>query len=91
MIPNFEELLTRNSRIAIPGRLVRTSRNEVKRDKDREVFERTLDVQLGAPLASSSIYLAYEHGRIGVVTVGLPPFSPLRVNLQTKADSSTFS
>jgi len=74
VIPYFEELLARNSRIAISGR--RTSRNEVKRDKDREVFERTLDVQLGAPLASSSIYLAYEHGRIGVVTVGFPPFFP---------------
>ena len=69
IIPNFEDFLTRNSRIGISGRPARTSREELKRDKDREVFERTLDVQLGAPLASSSIYLAYEHGRIGVVTV----------------------
>ena len=69
IMPNFEECLPRNSRIGNSGRSARTSREEFKRDKDREVFERTLDVQLGAPLASTSVYLAYEHGRIGVVTV----------------------
>lgn len=69
IMPNFEEFLPRNSRVGISGRPARTSREEFKRDKDKEVFERTLDVQLGAPLASSSVYLAYEHGRIGVVTV----------------------
>jgi len=69
IMPNFEEFLPRNSWIGISGRYARTSREKFKRDKDRQVFERTLDVQLGAPFASSSVYLAYEHGRIGVITV----------------------
>ena len=90
ILPDFEEFLTRTPRIGISGHLARSSL--MKRDKDREVFERTLDVQLGAPLGSSSVYLAYEHGRIGVVTVHsflfaaydppklilLPPSRPMR-------------
>ncbi|KIM47186.1 hypothetical protein M413DRAFT_440688 [Hebeloma cylindrosporum] len=68
MIPNFEDLLTKHSRMGMSGHPARTSRDEFKRDKDREIFEHTLDIQLGAPLGSSSVYLAYEHGRIGVVT-----------------------
>ena len=40
-------------------------------EKDKEIFMNTLDVQLGPPMASASIYLAYENGRIGVVTVSL--------------------
>jgi hypothetical protein len=75
IMPNFEQFLTRNSCIGISGRPARTSHEELKRDKDREAFECTLDVQLGAPLASSSIYLAYEHGRIGVITVSSFLFS----------------
>lgn len=41
----------------------------VRRERDKTVFEHTLDIQLGAPQASGSIYLAYENGRVGVVTV----------------------
>ena len=44
IMPNFEDFLTRNSRIGISGRSARTSREELNRDKDREVFECTLDV-----------------------------------------------
>jgi len=74
IIHDFEELLTKSSQNESSGRPARTSRLEAKRDKDREIFEHTLDVQLGAPLASGSVYLAYENGRVGVVTVG-PVFS----------------
>ncbi|KJA15540.1 hypothetical protein HYPSUDRAFT_194203 [Hypholoma sublateritium FD-334 SS-4] len=38
------------------------------REKDRIIYNHTLDIQLGPPLSSLSIYLAYENGRIGVVT-----------------------
>ncbi|KAF8804780.1 hypothetical protein BYT27DRAFT_7243584 [Phlegmacium glaucopus] len=53
-------------------------------EKEKGIFENTLDVQLGPASASRSVYLAYEDGRIGVVTsnavyVVIPtiPSSPL--------------
>ena len=72
IIHDFEELLTKSPRNATFGRLARASRVEAKREKDKEIFDHSLDIQLGAPLASSSVYLAYENGRIGVITVGVP-------------------
>ena len=79
IIHDFEELLTKSSRNATFGRLSRASRVEAKREKDKEIFEHSLDVQLGAPLASNSVYLAYENGRIGVVTVGVSVFLLLAI------------
>jgi len=68
-LPKLWRIPNKNLHIGISGRPARTSREDFKRDKDRKVFEHTLDVQLGAPLASSSVYFTYERGRIGVVTV----------------------
>lgn len=50
-------------------RAAREARRRLQRQREREVYARTLDVQLGAPRAAGSVYLAYESGRIGVVTV----------------------
>ncbi|KDR69967.1 hypothetical protein GALMADRAFT_255298 [Galerina marginata CBS 339.88] len=36
--------------------------------KDAELFAHTWDIQLGAPSASGGVYLAFENGRVGVVT-----------------------
>ncbi|KAF9482975.1 hypothetical protein BDN70DRAFT_892163 [Pholiota conissans] len=47
---------------------LRDARRRLQREREREVFSHILDVQLGAPRAAHSIYLAYDHGRIGVVT-----------------------
>ena len=40
-----------------------------KQQEEEEMYKNTLDVQLGPPSASSSVYSAYEDGRIGIVTV----------------------
>ncbi|KAH9487465.1 hypothetical protein JR316_0001541 [Psilocybe cubensis] len=62
-------------------REAREMRRRAKDAKDEEIFEHTIDVQLGAPSASSGIYLAYENGRIGIVTsnaiyIVIPPIPP---------------
>ena len=46
-------------------------REREQQEQEEEIYKNTLDVQLGPPSVSSSIYLAYEDGRIGVVTVSL--------------------
>ncbi|KAF8956222.1 hypothetical protein BDZ97DRAFT_1852767 [Flammula alnicola] len=72
---HFESLLNKRAQNAASRSTRSLSQREIKEEtkraqeeKDREIFEHTLDVQLGSPQASSSIYLAYENGRIGVVT-----------------------
>jgi hypothetical protein len=49
-------------------------RDQERHEKQEEIFNNVLDIQLGSPFSSSSIYLAYEDGRIGVVTVSFLPF-----------------
>ncbi|KAF8875089.1 hypothetical protein CPB84DRAFT_1796902 [Gymnopilus junonius] len=49
-------------------REAKEKRRKEQREKDEEIFVNTLDVQLGPPSASTSVYLSYENGRIGVVT-----------------------
>ncbi|KAF5312915.1 hypothetical protein D9619_003810 [Psilocybe cf. subviscida] len=39
-----------------------------QRVRDKDLFMHTMDIRLGSPRVTGSVYLAYEHGRIGVVT-----------------------
>ncbi|KAF4623168.1 hypothetical protein D9613_001312 [Agrocybe pediades] len=49
-------------------RALRLAHKRLEEKRDRDIFEHTMDIQLGPPAMSCSVYLAYENGRIGVVT-----------------------
>ncbi|PPQ91158.1 hypothetical protein CVT25_003036 [Psilocybe cyanescens] len=78
----------------LKNREARQTRRRAKDAKDEEIFEHTIDVQLGAPAASSGIYLAYENGRIGVVTsnaiyIVIPPIPSPPSSSLTSSTTST--
>lgn len=78
-----------SSRDLSPEELHEASR-QLAREKDRILYNHTLDIQLGPSLSSLGIYLAYENGRIGVVTVRSLLIQAITTN-NFEADSQTQS
>lgn len=67
--PTASSLTPEQSRHDLSPEELHEAGRQLAREKDRILYNHTLDIQLGPPLSSLSIYLAYENGKIGVVTV----------------------
>lgn len=65
---NHENVLDRHIRL-LNKAAKREAQRQAQAARDRDLFMHTMDIRLGSPRVTDSVYLAYEHGRIGAVTV----------------------